>query len=204
MTSLAKSLNCDGRKGWMLLCFVILLLLGGVAGPSRSFLSFERDAIAGGEWWRLLTAHAMHLDLRHAVMNALGLSLIWFLYFDRWAAPCWLAIGVASLLAVDAGLWWLQPEVRWYVGASGLLHGLWVAGLVGQLFSPERPDRRVAALVAALLGAKLLWESRHGTSVFLHDGMPVVLPAHVYGAFGGLLAAAALIAIMRGLLHRPG
>ncbi|OGT00537.1 MAG: hypothetical protein A3F73_06965 [Gallionellales bacterium RIFCSPLOWO2_12_FULL_59_22] len=28
--------------------------------------------------------------------------------------------------AVSACLWWLQPELAWYAGLSGALHGLWI------------------------------------------------------------------------------
>ena len=74
------SLNCDGMYGVSLLvaCAVLLLPeLGGDAG--RALLRYDRAALAAGQWWRLLTAHVVHLGLEHAALNSLGLVLMWAL-----------------------------------------------------------------------------------------------------------------------------
>lgn len=45
---------------------------------------------------------------------------------DRWppaAIAEWLLLAAGLLVAVDMGLYSLLPDVGWYVGASGLLHG---------------------------------------------------------------------------------
>jgi hypothetical protein len=92
------------------------------------------------------------------------------------------------MLAIDAGLWWLQPHLQWYVGASGVLHALLAGGLVAQL----RRERAIALVVAALFVAKLAWEAHSGALPFSGEAERVVLPAHRYGAVGGLVAAVAL------------
>ncbi len=62
-TPLLSALQWDrGRWIWLLL---ILLLLGVVLGLGDSvsaLLRYDRGAIAAGGWWRLLTAHIVHLD----------------------------------------------------------------------------------------------------------------------------------------------
>ncbi|HEX8784094.1 MAG TPA: hypothetical protein VF764_12020, partial [Steroidobacteraceae bacterium] len=73
-----RSLNFDGRRGVALLLACLLLLLPAVAGEGgRALLRYERSALADGEWWRLLSAHVVHLDLRHALLNVVGLALVW-------------------------------------------------------------------------------------------------------------------------------
>jgi rhomboid family GlyGly-CTERM serine protease len=158
----------------------VAIQCGGDALHAR--LRYERTAVAAGEWWRLLTAHFVHFDLRHLAFNSAGLVLLWALFAWLYPARSWLVIAVCALLAVDAGLWLQQPAVQWYLGASGLLHGLWSAG------GWERWRREGWAGSPALLALalKLLLEQGRATSLVVGD-MPVVLPAHLYGAIGGLL-----------------
>jgi rhomboid family GlyGly-CTERM serine protease len=141
-----------------------------------------------GEHWRWLTAHVVHLDLAHAALNVIGLALVWALYLRVWSRLEWLILPVAGMLAIDAGLWWWQPQVQWYVGASGVLHALLAAGLVGQW----RGERGIALVVGTLLVAKLLWEWRNGALPFAGESGNVVLSSHRYGAAGGAITALAL------------
>lgn len=148
-------------------------------------LRYQRDALLAGQWWRGLTAHLVHLDAGHALLNAGGLLLLWTLFGGLLSARQWLATVLCSLLAVDLGLWWLQPQLQWYVGASGVLHGAMAAGCLALLRAGDR-----AAMPAVLLfTAKLAWERWQGPLPFESPGQ-VVPAAHLYGAVGGLLAAA--------------
>jgi rhomboid family GlyGly-CTERM serine protease len=189
MMSLAKSLNCDGRNGRTLLLIAVALLLLGLPHEwTRTHLAYERTALLHGELWRAVSAHFVHLDLQHAALNVVGFALVWALYRGLWSGGQWCLFAGIGMLAIDTGLWFLQPGVQWYVGASGVLHALLVAGLVAQL----RTERGIAILVGVLLLAKLAWEARHGALPFAGEGHDVVLPAHRYGAVGGLLAALTL------------
>src|SRR5437764_2989894 len=43
--------------------FRSLLLLASLTGePGRLLLRYDRAALAAGQWWRLVTAHVVHLD----------------------------------------------------------------------------------------------------------------------------------------------
>jgi membrane associated rhomboid family serine protease len=95
-------------------------------------------------------------------------------------------IALASLCAIDAGLWFVNPELQWYVGLSGLLHGILAAGIVVSL---QKPQLELLAL-GLLLVAKLGWEQLYGPlpGSESSSGGPVVVAAHLYGAAGGGLA----------------
>lgn len=204
MSSLTRSLNCDGGRGALLTGAALVLLLLAVAGEAvRDALSLDRDGLRAGEWWRLLSGHFVHLDLHHAVMNVAGLALVWALLLRAWSPLAWAVIALASIAAIDAGLLMLQPRLRWYVGASGLLHGLLVAGLVGQLRSGNRGERGIASVLLAGVALKLAWEQWRGALPLMAADHTVVLPAHLYGAGGGLLAGLALLAIMRRPFSHP-
>lgn len=167
-------------------------LLLAPAGPSlREALRFEREGLQAGQLWRLVTAHWVHLGWTHALLNVTALGVVWALFADVMSRRDWLAAVLLSMAAIDAGLYWLDPGVEWYVGLSGVLHGVVLVGAF-RLWSLQ-PG--LAALLLAALAAKLVWEGVGGVSPWaelLVDG-PVVVAAHRYGALGAALYPAALI-----------
>jgi rhomboid family GlyGly-CTERM serine protease len=187
-----RSLNCDGRRGLALLLACLLLLLPTLGGEAaEALLRYERGALAGGQWWRLLTAHVVHLDLRHALLNTAGLALVWALFARNYSAKAWLAIVLGAMAAIDAGLWLRDSTVQWYVGSSGVLHGAMAAGALAHIRLAERDGW----LLAALLGAKLIYEQTVGALPFSGSD-PVVVDAHLYGVLGGV-AVAAFVSVKR-------
>jgi rhomboid family GlyGly-CTERM serine protease len=183
-----RSLNCDGRRGLGLLAACLLLLLPTLMGDGgRDLLRYERGALARGEWWRLVSGHLVHLDLRHAVLNAAGLALVWALFARDYSPRAWVAIVVGAMAAIDAGLWLGDSTVQWYVGSSGVLHGAMAAGAIAHV----RAGEREGWLLAALLAAKLLYEQSIG-ALPLSGNDPVVVDAHLYGVLGGAAVAAFL------------
>src|SRR5277367_5767284 len=188
----AAALQWDrGRWIWLLLIVLTLDALLGLGDSVNLILRYDRGAIAAGGWWRLLTAHIVHLDVHHLILNELGLVLMWSLFAEDYDAVEWCVIVLAGALAISSGLWWLSPRVGWYVGASGVLHAVMAAGAAKHL--AERSwDRWILGLG---LCAKLAWEQWSG-----HAAPLVVVDAHLYGALCGFAVGAALslrIAIIR-------
>jgi rhomboid family GlyGly-CTERM serine protease len=192
LAQLAASLQLDrGRWIWLLAILLVLDAVLGLGDSVGQLLRYDRSAIAAGGWWRLLTAHIVHLDVHHLVLNELGLVLMWSLFAQDYDAVEWCAIVLAGALAISSGLWWLSPRVSWYVGASGVLHSVMAAGAAKHLV--ERSwDRWI--LILGLCG-KLAWEQLREPSAVL-----IVVDAHLYGALCGFAVGAALslrIAIIR-------
>jgi len=180
-----RSANCDARYGAALLAALALLLLPCLGGEhARTGLRYERLALAQGEWWRLLSAHLVHLSLVHALLNCAGLVLLWMLFAREFSPWRWAWILLLSAATIDAGLWFLRPAVAWYLGASGVLHGALGAGAVA---SYRRGDGLGAALLLLLI-VKLAYEQHAGSSLFAGD-LPLVPEAHAFGALGGLIGA---------------
>src|SRR5688500_17693859 len=150
-----RSLNGDRGYGIALLGVCAGLAVLEVGGETvRNALSFDRSALADGEWWRVLSAHFVHLDAQHALLNGLGVVLMWALFARDYSPVRWAAIYCAACLAVSAGLWWFNPQVEWYVGASGALHGVMAAGTLAHL---KRRDLDGWILAAFIVG-KLTYE----------------------------------------------
>jgi rhomboid family GlyGly-CTERM serine protease len=176
-----RSLNCDARSARALLAAVALLLLPTLGGQgARELLRYDRAALAHGQLWRLVTAHVVHLDVRHALLNALGLALMWTLFERDYRPRDWCLIVLGAMAGIDLGLWFADSTIPWYVGSSGVLHGLMAAGTLAAL----RAGSREGWVLAVLLLGKLLYEQLLGALPFSgHD--PVVVDAHLFGALGG-------------------
>jgi rhomboid family GlyGly-CTERM serine protease len=180
-----KSLNCDGRPGFALLGCAALLLLPSFGGaPLRNLLRYDRTAIAHGQLWRLLTAHLVHLDLRHALLNILGLVLMWALFARDYRVRDWCLIVLGAMAGIDLGLWFADSTIQWYVGSSGVLHGIMAAGTLTALRTGGWEGR----VLAAVLAGKLLYEQLAGP-LPLSGNDPVVVDAHLFGAIGALVVA---------------
>ena len=186
---LLTSLNCDGARGFALLGACALLLLPELAGDTgRQLLRYDRMALAAGQWWRLITAHGVHLDFEHAALNTLGLVLMWALFASDFHPRQWLAILLGSIAVIDAGLWLRDSTVAWYVGSSGVLHGVMAAGTLAHL---RRGDLD-GWVLAVFIVAKLIYEQSSGALPFVDNHAGVIVNAHLYGCLGGLAVAAAL------------
>ena len=182
-------LNRDDLRGlWLPALLAATLVTLFVAGaPVTEALRYERGAVAAGQVWRLLSGHLVHFDLAHLGWNLAGLALVWLLFARAYTPSGWCVILIASTAAIDLGFLVFEPDLDWYVGFSGVLHGCMAAGLVAWI----RSDRDALTIaVAAIFVGKLLWEHAYGPLPFAGGSLavPVVHEAHTYGAAGGALA----------------
>jgi rhomboid family GlyGly-CTERM serine protease len=166
-----------------------IVVLSGTTGST--LLRYDRDAILAGELWRLLTGHFVHLGWKHFIMNIAGLVLIWLLFGRFLTTLKWITCIVINALLISAGFLVLNPELHWYVGLSGVLHGMFVCGAIASIATGYRAE----ALLLLLLVGKLIWEqlagALPGSAAFA--GGAVVVDAHLYGAMIGLVSAFFLV-----------
>ncbi len=144
-----------------------------------SSLAYQREAVQMGEYWRLFSAHWIHLNVWHWLFNVAAWPLIYLLSGTSIPARHWCIACLWCCFGVSAGLWW--SDVIWYVGLSGVLHGLLVVALSGCR------ERWLAILVGLGLLVKLVWEQvAIGAQHSAWIGHPVLVDAHLYGAVSGL------------------
>lgn len=187
-------MNPTARLWSAVTALLLLATMLQVSGLSPQ-LRYSHDAIAAGEIWRLITGHLLHLGPTHLALNAAGTVLAAALVGAQLRPLGWGAVWLTCALSVSGGLWLLHPDIGWYVGLSGVLHGLIVAGAVIAL--GDYRERLFAAAVLAAIAAKLGWEQWSGVmpgSAALAGGS-VVTEAHLYGAVGGLLAGVPVLAM---------
>lgn len=166
---------------------IVLVCLGleVLGDQGRELLRYDRAALGHWQIWRLVTGHFIHLGWAHAAMNLIALGLLAALYRRLLTLGDWIAVGSAAIAAIDAGLYWASPDVDWYVGLSGMLHGVGIAGAV--LLSIQ--GARSGILVGALIVTKVLYEQLFGPVPLTAAGVEgaVIVEAHFYGVLGGLL-----------------
>lgn len=176
------------RAVWLppLALMLLVLLLGAGGEPVRVALRYDSAAIAAGEWWRLLTGNLVHLGWWHLALNEIGLLVLVLLCPEPLAWSVWLRRVVLLGLGMSLGLYWFVPTTHWYVGMSGVIHGLFLLGLVRQVVR----DRDLIALgcIAYLVG-KIAWELYSGVPVSDEQaiGGKVLVESHLYGTLSAVL-----------------
>ena len=118
---IARALQWDrGRWIWLLAIVLSLDLVLALGDNIDAVLRYDRGAIAAGGWWRLLTAHIVHLDLHHLVL----LRNI-----------CWRASGTA-------GCSWHASPANWPTSSSAVMSRRWSWWM--HIFMGPRADSRSA------------------------------------------------------------
>ena len=178
-------------SAWQLVLFLALLCITLQYTDLADVLDYQRSLIANGHWWLLLSGNFVHLGPAHLWMNLAGLALVAALVWQHFYAWQWSILILLCSIGVGVGLWFFNPEVEAYVGFSGTLHGLIIAGTLADL----RAYPRSAGILLVLVVGKLAWEQLAGALPGSESvaGGHVLVDAHLYGAIGGAVIAPWLI-----------
>lgn len=166
---------------------LLLVCLQFLPVEAHRKLWYVRDAVAGGEYWRLLSGNLVHLGWRHLALNVGALLLgIWVFYPAR-SPVAWIFAQLVCSVSSSLGLFLFSPGVPWCVGMSGALHGLLIIGALDWI----RQGDRAGWILLVVWSAKLGWEQFNGAMSLSTEtiGAPVITDAHLWGAVGGLLFA---------------
>ncbi|MBY6212102.1 rhombosortase [Microbulbifer agarilyticus] len=180
------------------LAVVFLVVLAQlISEHAQNVLRFDREAILAGQYWRLLSAHFLHTNLPHALINAGACAILWHLFKAHLRPlPAAVLLSLMCLLTGTAILFF-SPHLTYYVGLSGALHALIVWGCAKDLMHGERFGLAILAGVFA----KIAWEQLGGdtsATATLIDAQ-VAIDAHLWGALAGLI-----LALFPRLLHPIG
>lgn len=173
-------------KTWLApLSLMALLLLTQLLGDTgRAWLRYDRDLIAAGQWWRLLSGNFVHLGWWHLFLNEMGLAVLVLLCPQPLQASVWLRRLFFLSVGMSLGLYVWVPTLQSYVGMSGVIHGLFLLGLVPQVLKKDL----IALGCLVYLFGKLGWEIFAGTPVSDETalGGRVVLESHLFGTLAAL------------------
>ena len=183
------------KEHWLMLSLVLITGIIIFSGDDvRHWVRYDRHGVDAGQVWRLVTGNLDHLNPSHWLLNVMGWVLVWLLYRSLFGPWVWLALLVWSSLAVGLGLYLFDTQLIYYVGLSGSLHGLFVAGAIMEIRFGWRNGGIVLLL---MLAVKLSYEQFVGSLPGTTDmaGGPVVVNAHLYGAMAGALFGSVLMAL---------
>ncbi|WDE01049.1 rhombosortase [Thalassomonas actiniarum] len=176
-----------------LLLPVIVALLAVIAyfldifvnGTLSETLVYHRSAISQGELWRLLSGHFFHTNGYHLLLNLGAIALLFGLHGRYYRFSSYLILFLLSALGTSIGIYYFAPELRQYVGLSGVLHGVFIWGA---LMDIKHQDKTGYLL---LLGVclKVAHEQLYGASedvINLIDAN-VAIDAHLWGTISGFI-----------------
>lgn len=154
---------------------------------STKWLTYDRILISALELWRLITGNLLHTNLNHLLLNAAGILLLWALHGEHYDTVHYLKVLVVCCVGCTTGLYFFSPDLAWYVGLSGPLHGMFVYGAVLDI------KKKIMSGWLLLVGVtvKLYLEQTGGASEQIESliDATVATDAHLYGAItGGLVA----------------
>lgn len=139
--------------------------------------------------WRLITAHLVHLDWHHYIMNMIGLGLCVAVYVKEVSAKHWYLSFVVLSLCSSIGLIYWPLDYDIYVGFSDVLHG-WILIGATTLF---KTDKKIAAIIYVLFISKLIQENM-GMMFLGNTDMEANMSteSHILGSSAGTLYALAV------------
>ncbi|WKE63967.1 rhombosortase [Gallaecimonas kandeliae] len=167
--------------------FSLILVAGLLAllpASLHQYLIYDRQAILDGQLWRVLTGHLMHTNFWHLAMNSAGTLVIAWLHGRYYSFAAWWGRLAYLGLMTSLGLLIFCPELRWYVGLSGVLHGLILMGA----YEDIRVGEKTGWLILLGVIAKISWEQIFGAPAETASliNAPVATQAHLFGALSTL------------------
>lgn len=171
----------------LILLILVFVLLGlHTAGPeiTAEFI-YQRADVLDGQWWRLMTANLVHFSFYHLSANILGLGLIWSIGCSYASGREMLLLLVLTSLCLCLSLLVFYPNIAYYGGLSGALHGLMV---YIALCSVARKEWFGGVLMIGVI-TKIIHENLTGASELMAGlvGAPILLESHRLGALLGML-----------------
>ncbi|MCY4044440.1 MAG: rhombosortase [Cellvibrionales bacterium] len=158
-------------------CILIQSFHGG------AWATLTQTTLTSHEYWRLLTAHFVHLNWQHLGLNMTGAGLCLLVFAKDIPIGHWLASAILISLFSSFGLLIIGMPGQ-YMGFSDTLYGWVILGILSIYTS----DRWLSILMLGLLIGKLSYEQCFPSpfsAVF--EGATIATNSHLLGVAGGFL-----------------
>lgn len=117
-------------------------------------------------------------------MNLLGLVIILCLFINAFKNKCLLPLILFNSLFIGLALFFFEQQVIWYVGFSGVLHGLFSYGAMHDMHQKDKWGYLLGVGVLAKVAYEQLFGAEQSTIDLI--GAPVLVNAHLYGMLAGI------------------
>ena len=177
-----------------LLAAGLVFLLPGL----QPLLIYDREAILGGEVWRLFTGHWVHFSARHLGCNLVVFGIAGMIVESR-HDPRWRWLLALAPWLIGLGLLGAEPRMSSYGGLSGVATAAVVyLALSGVKESPPWLERRASPSATKqnwlwwgtllLVALKMILEWATGQALFVGAGREQFVSAPLSHLLGGLSA----------------
>ena len=166
-----------------LLIIITSITLALTEPMSGDLFAYDRSQLNNFQWWRLITGHFLHTNTTHFLLNTAGLSLLWALHGHYYKIPQYLVQFLMLCLGTSIGLYLFAEQMQWYVGLSGVLHGLFVIGAYFDI----RQKFKTGWLMLVGVWLKVVHEQVYGASEDIAEliAANVAIDAHLFGTITG-------------------
>lgn len=168
-----------------LLVLVIAIVAYFFEPAASEWLAYDRNLLEGFETWRLITGNIVHTNGMHLVLNASGLVLLWALHGDHYRFWLFIRLFIWCAFGTSIGIYFFSPNLIWYAGLSGALHGIFIWGACMDI------NKGLKSGWLLLIGVvvKVAYEQLYGSSQAVSDliNANVAVDAHLYGALCGII-----------------
>lgn len=167
------------------LSIVFTCSLVSIFPEAHSVMLYDRDAIAEGEIWRLVSCNLVHFNHIHLLYNLLAFGIAGFI-IERNRYPHFISFCFILSLIISLSIYILEPNMAFYGGLSGLTCGAIVYFCCWGL-QEEAPWRTICQLLLLLLAAKICIEFFSHSSIlpyFEHKTIHIAPLGHLAGSIG--------------------
>lgn len=170
---------------WPFLFFGLMVVLLHFLPALTPVLEYNKIEVQQGQYWRIFTGHLLHTNSYHLWLNLAALVLLALLHNKFYSPLLLLAFYIFTAAAVSLGIFLFTPNMLFYVGLSGVLHGLFV---LGALFDIKHNDKTGYLLFIGVI-LKVLHEQIYGATDSLKQLIEadVAINAHLFGMCAGIV-----------------
>ena len=166
-----------------LLVVIVSIVMALTEPASSNLFAYDRNQLNNFQWWRLITGHFLHTNIPHLLLNTAGLALLWALHGHYYRTPHYLIQFLVLCLGTSIGLYYFDQNMQWYVGLSGVLHGLFVIGAYFDI----KHSFKSGWLMLIGVWLKVIHEQIFGASEEVAEliAANVAVDAHLFGTITG-------------------
>ena len=183
------------RKQYLgpLIIAIVSIIAFALEPLSSAHFALERSWLDESAYYQLFTGHFLHTNFIHILFNLLGLVLLWALHGDDYDTLTYLGKFILTCFLLSLCLYLFAPDITWYVGLSGAIHGVFAWGCIRDL------ENKLLSGWLLLVGLvlKVGNEQINGAGSLMPELIDanVATDSHLYGAIIGL--AIGLISFLR-------
>ncbi|MBF7072766.1 rhombosortase [Glaciecola sp. MH2013] len=167
---------------------------------SSEYFALERSWLSSGHYYQILTGHFLHTNTTHLLFNLFGVVLLWLLHGDDYRAASYLAKFSLICLSLSLLLYFFSPDIEWYVGLSGAIHGVFAWGCIQDI---ENKMKTGWLLLLGLL-IKVLSEQTYGAGTLMQELIEanVAVDSHMFGSILGIIVGICSVFLHRNKVSR--